>query len=98
MVIALDKSKRPLGFITERRARILMTKRRACVYRSFPFIVIIKEIDARTIDTLPTYTVKLDPGSVYDGIAIVNDETGDFVWGMQIEHRGHQVRNSLHSP
>lgn len=95
MVIALDKNKRPLGFITERRARILMTKRRACVYRSFPFIVIIKEIDARTIDTLPTYTVKLDPGSVYDGIAIVNDETGDFVWGMQIEHRGHQVRNGL---
>ncbi|MCR5608509.1 MAG: RRXRR domain-containing protein, partial [Lachnospiraceae bacterium] len=73
MVIALDKRKRPLGFITERRARILMEKRRAVNYRVYPSVVIIKDVDSRTIDTLPTYRIKIDPGSKYTGIAVVDN-------------------------
>ena len=33
MIIALDKNKRPLGFLTERRCRILMERKRAVLYR-----------------------------------------------------------------
>lgn len=50
MVIILDKRKKPLGFCTERRARKLLENRRACVYRYYPFTIIIKDIDIRTMD------------------------------------------------
>jgi len=95
MVITVDKNKRPLGFVTERRARILLTNKRACVYRYFPFVIIIKDVDARKIEGLPAYRIKIDPGSVHDGIAIVDEKTGDLMYAMQVEHRGQQVKKNL---
>lgn len=50
MVITLDKRKKPLGTCSERRARILLTKKRACVYKYYPFTIIIKDIDVRTFE------------------------------------------------
>ena len=50
MVITLDKNKRPLGFMSERRCRILLEKKRAVLYRYFPTIV--KE---RKIGEQPNY-------------------------------------------
>ena len=94
MVIALDKRKRPLGFITERRARILMEKRRAVNYRVYPSVVIIKDVDSRTIDTLPTYRIKIDPGSKYTGIAVVDNATNEVMFYAKIEHRGDIVRKN----
>ena len=49
MVITLDKRKRPLGVCTERRARILLEKRRACVYKNFPFVIILKDKDTMKV-------------------------------------------------
>ena len=94
MVIVLDKHKKPLGFATERRIRILMEKHRACLYRVFPAIVIIKDVDSREFEDLPTYRIKLDPGSKYTGIAIVRNETNEVMFTMQIEHRGDLVRHN----
>lgn len=95
MVIALDKHKKPLGFITERRARKFFERHDAVMYRQFPMIVILKKVDASTIQNLPQYRIKVDPGSQVDGIAIVNDETHEFMYGMQIKHRGYQVKQNL---
>ena len=95
MVIALDKHKKPLGFITERRARKFFERHDAVMYRQFPMIVILKKVDASTIPDLPQYRIKVDPGSQVDGIAIVNDETHEFMYGMQIKHRGYQVKQNL---
>ena len=50
MVITIDKHKKPLGVCTERRARILLTKRRACVYRYYPFTIIVKDADVRSLE------------------------------------------------
>ena len=41
MVITLDKHKKPLGHCTEKRARQFIEKGRACVYRYYPFKIII---------------------------------------------------------
>ena len=95
MVIALDRHKRPLGFITERRCRKLFEKKRAVMYRMFPMVVILKDKDARTIDNLPSYRIKIDPGSKYDGISIIDDANDRIMFAMQIEHRAEQVKSNL---
>lgn len=97
MVITLDKRKKPLGFCTERRARKLLEKRRACVYRYYPFTIIIKDIDTRKMDKedLPTYRMKIDPGSKTTGVSIVREEDNTVVLFAQIEHRGQQIKKNL---
>ena len=95
MVITLDKNKRPLGFMSERRCRILLEKKRAVLYRYFPTIVILKDVDARKLSGLSSYRIKIDPGAKYTGIAIVMDDTNEFMYAMQIEHRGEQIKKNL---
>ena len=95
MVIALDKNKRPLGFITERRFRKLCEQKRAMIYRVYPCIAIIKDIDSRKIDGLSTFRIKIDPGSKHTGIAIVCNETNKVMLYMQIEHRGDIVKANV---
>ena len=63
MVITLDRRKKPLGHCTERRARKLIEAGRACVYRYYPFTIIVKDRDIREMGTLPGYRIKIDPGS-----------------------------------
>lgn len=94
MVITLDKRKRPLGFCTERRARILLSKCRACVYRYYPFTIIIKDVDVRDID-VPAYRIKIDPGAKYTGIAIVREQDNTVMAYYQIEHRGGRITKDL---
>ena len=97
MVITLDKRKKPLGFCSERRARKLLEKRRACVYRYYPFTIIIKDIDTRKMDKdkLPVYRMKIDPGSKTTGISIVREEDNTVMLFAQIEHRGQQIKKNL---
>ena len=95
MVITLDKRKRPLGFCTERRARILLSKRRACVHRRYPFAIIIKDRDAREAGPRDAYRLKIDPGSVHDGFAIVRERDGAIMFCMQLDHRAAAVARGL---
>ena len=95
MVIALDKHKRPLGFMTERRARKLMERKRAVLYRAFPATVVVKDVDARKLDSLPSYRVKVDPGAEHTGIAVVCNETDEAVLYLQVHHRGQEVKGAL---
>lgn len=95
MVIALDKRKRPLGFLTERRARKLMERGRAVLYRAYPASVIVKDIDTRQIQDLPSYRIKIDPGAAHTGIAVVRDETGEVMLYMQVHHRGQTVKADI---
>lgn len=97
MVITLDKRKKPLDFCTERRARILLEKGRACVYRYYPFTIIIKDIDTRKMDkeSLPAYRMKIDPGSKTTGLSIVREEDNAVMFFAQIEHRGQQIKKNM---
>ena len=95
MVITLDKRKKPLGTCTERRARILISKGRACIYRYFPFTIIIKDKDSRKECPYGTYKIKIDPGAKYTGIAIVRNEDDAVIHYQQIEHRGEQVVSNM---
>ena len=95
MVITLDKHKKPLGFTTEKRARQLMEQKRACIYRTYPMIIIMKDIDVREKVAPPSCRIKIDPGSAYTGIAIIEENTNKVCLYMQIEHRGYDVKGNL---
>ncbi|MBQ7599215.1 MAG: RRXRR domain-containing protein [Clostridia bacterium] len=95
MVITLDKHKKPLGFTTEKRARKLMEAKRAVICRYFPTVIILMDRDARDYDDLPTYRIKIDPGSVHTGIAIVCNETNRVMYSIRIEHRAEEITKLL---
>ena len=95
MVIALDKHRKPLGFITERRCRILCEKKRAVLLRRFPCVAIIRDVDARTITDKPRYRIKIDPGSITDGISIIDEAGGRIMFAMHIVHRASNVVSGL---
>ncbi len=60
MVIALDRNKRPLGFMGERRCRILLEKTQSCIV-TFRLSLFLKDVDARKLSGLSSYRIKIDP-------------------------------------
>src|SRR5262245_61360168 len=92
-VPVLDTTKKPLAPTTPRRARLLLKKGKAAVFRRYPFTIILK----REIEnpTTPDLKIKIDPGSKTTGVAIVNQQTGEVSFAAEIEHRGQAIKASL---
>jgi 5-methylcytosine-specific restriction endonuclease McrA len=57
-----------------------------------PFVLIMN----RVVENIITYpiTLKIDPGSKFTGIALVNNRN-EVVWGMELQHRGACIKDSL---
>ncbi|MFK0734742.1 MAG: RNA-guided endonuclease IscB [Gloeotrichia echinulata HAB0833] len=92
-VFVIDQNKQPLNPIAPKRARELLTKQKAAVFRMYPFCIILKHpVENPTPKSL---TIKLDPGSKFTGIAILDDDK--VVWAAELEHRGWQIKDSLQS-
>ena len=91
----LDTDKTPLSPCDAARARKLLDKGKAAIYRRCPFTIILK----RKVDRPKPKPLrfKLDPGSKISGMAIIDDSTGDVVWCAELEHRGQQIKNDLES-
>ncbi len=89
-VLVLDGTKKPLMPCHPARARQLLRKKKAAIYRLQPFTIILKERNAGKTQPL---ALKIDPGSRITGLAIV----GSFrrghrvIWCANIHHRGHLV-------
>ncbi len=71
-VFVLDKHKKPLMPCTEKRARLLLERRRAVVHKMSPFTIRLKD---RTVEQsqLQPLRLKLDPGSKTTGIAVLRE-------------------------
>src|SRR5215470_7432475 len=82
-VAVLDTTKKPLAPTTPRRARLLLKKGKAAVFRRYPFTIILKReiVDPST----PELKIKIDPGSKVTGVAIINQQTGEVVFAAEIE-------------
>jgi 5-methylcytosine-specific restriction endonuclease McrA len=93
MVLVVDHQQRPCAPVHPGRARHLLTRGRAAVYRRFPFTIILKEGEP-TEEPEPV-RLKIDPGSKTTGLAVVNDATGQVVWAAELAHRGEQVKARL---
>jgi hypothetical protein len=60
--------------------------------RPYPFTIILKE---EITETPKTITLKLDPGSKFTGISLV--QKNQVVWGAELQHRGQQIKDALTS-
>jgi len=72
MVLVLDQHKKPLMPCTEKRARLLLDRKRAVVHKMSPFTIRLKD---RTVEDsiLQPMRIKLDPGSKTTGVAVMLD-------------------------
>jgi 5-methylcytosine-specific restriction endonuclease McrA len=95
-VFVLDKNLTPLDPCHRARARELLNKGRAKVFKRYPFTIVLQD---RTVEesTVHPHRIKIDPGSKTTGIAVVQEETGRVTNALEICHRGQQIKDSLES-
>jgi len=93
-VFVLDQNKRPLMPCHPARARELLNRGEAAVFRRFPFTVILKK---QTTSEQQPQQLSFDPGSRKTGVAlVVQGKRGNrCVWAATLHHRGLQVREGL---
>lgn len=93
-VFVLDKRKQPLSPCQPARARKLLKRGKAAVFRRFPFTIILK--DRTGGETLPV-ELKADPGSKTTGLALVAEFKHDrtLVWAGEVNHRGAAIKKGL---
>ncbi|MEN8215240.1 MAG: RNA-guided endonuclease IscB [Pseudomonadota bacterium] len=95
-VLVLDLKKMPLMPCHPARARELLKKGRAAVYKRYPFTIILKD---RVGGDVQPVELKFDPGSKTTGIALVGQfERGlEIVFGANLNHRGQKIKKDLES-
>ncbi len=92
-VFVVDTTKQALNPVHPGRARLLLKRGKASVYRRYPFTIILKR--AVEHPTLHPLRVKVDPGSQTSGLALVNDAHGEVVWAAELRHRGNQIKREM---
>jgi len=93
-VLVVDKHKQPLMPCHPARARELLKKKRAAVYRQCPFtIIIFDRVGGDTQDI----EFKVDPGAKTSGLALVADckRGKKAVWMGELEHKGFAIKEKL---
>jgi len=73
-VAVLDTNKNILAPTTPARARELLNKGKAAVFRRYPFTIILKRAIPKTEIKLPKLRLKIDPGSKTTGLAILDSK------------------------
>jgi 5-methylcytosine-specific restriction endonuclease McrA len=99
-VFVLDQHKQPLMPCSEKRARLLLSRKRAVVHRIMPFTIRLK--DRRVQDScLQPMALKLDPGSKTTGVALARleqTEAGEIhhaVHLVELSHQGEDVHKAM---
>lgn len=97
-VFVLDRHKKPLMPCSEKRARLLLLRKKAVVYKHYPFTIRLKE---RLIENskLQPLRLKLDPGSKQTGLAITRDKNKNVkvCFLAEIQHRGQLIKKNMDS-
>ncbi|MBW4511257.1 MAG: HNH endonuclease [Scytonematopsis contorta HA4267-MV1] len=90
-VFLIDTNKNPLNPVHPARARELLRKDKANVFRMYPFTLILKT--AIENPTLKAVELKIDPGSKFTGLALL--QKGEIIWKANLEHRGDEIKDDL---
>ncbi len=94
-VAVLDTKKNILAPCHPARAKELLDKGKAAVYRRYPFTIILKREIPKSEIKLPSLRIKIDPGSRITGLAILDNS--EVIWCAELTHRGLQVKSDLDS-
>jgi len=92
-VFVLDANKQPLPPVHPGRARVLLTQRKAAVFRRYPFTIILQRVPLGSV--VHPLRLKIDPESKTTGIALVNDTTGEVVFAAELMHRADAIKKAL---
>ncbi|NEO57157.1 MAG: HNH endonuclease, partial [Okeania sp. SIO3B5] len=90
-VFVIDTNKKPLQPCKPSIARRLLNSGKAAVWRRFPFTLILKKAVKIVVKT--TLTLKIDPGSKFTGMALL--EGNKVIWMLEIQHRGSLISEKL---
>ena len=94
-VFVLDTNKKQLNPLELWKARDLLKRKLAAVFRQYPLTIILKRAaKASELHAVKALTVKQDPGSKHTGLAVV-DHTNTVVFAMELEHRGQAIKADL---
>lgn len=91
-VFLIDALHTPLDPIHPSHARKMLSAGKCAVFRRYPFTLILKRVVEQP--NVHPMGLKIDPGSKFTGIALVTNK-GDVVWGMELQHRGQQIKDDL---
>ncbi|MDJ0583246.1 RNA-guided endonuclease IscB [Crocosphaera sp.] len=91
-VFVLDSTKKPLNPVHPGQARRLLKQDQAAVFRRYPFTIILNEAVKEKAKNIK---LKLDPGSKFTGIALVQEN--QVIWAAELQHRGQQIKDALTS-
>lgn len=90
-VFVIDTNKKPLNPVHPARARELLTQGKASVFRTYPFVIILRH--AVKAEIKPEWELKIDPGSKTSGFALIKNN--EVFFGLHLEHRGGLISKSL---
>ena len=93
LIFVLDNNRKPLTMCTAGLARKLLDSQKAAMFKWYPATIILKKSVVEL--PLPYLELRIDPGSKFTGIALVEIETETIVWAMELEHRGLEISSSL---
>lgn len=91
-IFLIDSNKRAMNPVHPSHARKLLDSGKAAVFRRYPFTIILH----RAVENIITFplSLKIDPGSITTGIALVTS-AGEVIWGMELTHRGQAIKDFL---
>lgn len=92
-VFVIDANRKPLNPVHPGYARLLLTRKKAAVFRRYPFTIILKD-EPEQRESHPL-RLKIDPGSQTTGLALVNDATGQVIFVVELSHRGDAIKKAL---
>ena len=95
MVFVLNKNKHPLSPCHESVARQLLKNGKAVIHKKYPFTIRLKELKVESEECpKQEYRLKIDYGSRYTGLAILNDN--NVIWLSQLHHKT-DIKDKLES-
>jgi hypothetical protein len=91
-VFVVDTNKQPLHPITPAKARKLLNQNKAAVFRTSPFVLILKHEVTNFENN--SYELKLDPGIKNTEMFIINSNS-EVIWTVQLEHRESLAKKNI---
>lgn len=85
MVFVLNRNKKPLSPCSHAVARKLLKQGKAIIHKRYPFTIRLKELKEDNHKNKQEYRLKIDYGSRYTGLAILNNN--NVIWMAQLHHK-----------